>query len=132
MRIEQNVFGIGSPVVGGDRIPGEALFFALVGNFAERRGEGSQLGFADENGFLPCRCIDAPELAMFAGIVALDEGKFGAVGTPLEAFGSATQKAAIREYGFNGEWLGLSGYGGGKGEDKDDQQTFHLGSGWTC
>src|SRR5882762_1401435 len=114
MRIEEDVLGVGSPLVGGDAVAGEAFFFALVLNLAQGRGEARERDLGDEDGLLAGGGVDGPEFAVLAGVVALDEGEAGAVGAPLEGFGRTAGNAAFGGDGFDGE-RGLSEQGGGEG-----------------
>src|SRR5215831_20834555 len=94
LRIEEQVFRIGRPVIGGDVIARDAFLFALIRNLAGRRCELSKLAFTDQD-FLFSRCrVDIPQFAMLTRVVTLDERDLGAVGAPLNGFGSASGDAA--------------------------------------
>src|SRR5206468_4368463 len=56
------------------------------------------------------RRVDVPQFAVLACVVALDEGKLLAVGTPLHGFRSAAGDATVGEDGLDGQrLLGLVG-----------------------
>ena len=103
--IEQKMLGIGGPPVGSDGITSNAFLLALILDLVHVRGQGRELSLADQNFLFARSRIDVPQFPMLSGIVALDEGQHGAVGTPLKVFGSAAGQTTGRYQGFDGEWL---------------------------
>ena len=73
LRIEEQMFGIGRPGIGGDVIPRRPLFLALVFDPAGGRRQLRKLDFAHQHFLLARHGVDIPELAVIAHVVALDE-----------------------------------------------------------
>src|SRR5208282_470806 len=103
LRIEEQVFGIGRPRVGGDVIPRHPLDLALVMHLANRRSKLRQFDLTDQYLLLARHRVPIPEFTVLASVVALDERDPGAVRTPLDRLRSASRNAALREDLFDRE-----------------------------
>ena len=133
------MLGVGRPLIGGDGVALRRFFLALVLDGAGGRSQRRQLAAGYQHCRLAGGNIDVVELAVVAAVVALHEGDFGAVGTPLHVLRAAAQNAARFEHFFNGQLLlALSSGRGGlceeKGrakrkEDEDSETSFHGNSG---
>src|ERR1019366_1695379 len=112
-RIEEQVFGIGRPGVGGDVIARHALFLALVTDLAHGRRKLRQLDLAYQYFFLTRHRVHIEEFAALARIVALHKRNLAAVRTPLDRLRGASRGSALREDLFNRELLRRRGLGRG-------------------
>ena len=84
--VEEEVFGVGGPEVGGHAVAGSVVCVLLVdgvaGEFAELLGGGEDAGMA-------CGGVDLDDVAGLAGgvVVRGDVGEELAVGAPVDAVG---------------------------------------------
>src|SRR5215470_297809 len=100
------MFRIGGPYVGRHAVASNTFSFALVFDLVRVGRKTGKLGFTDQNLPFTRGRIHVPQFTVIASIIALHEGNFRAVGTPLDVLRTTPCQAAIGEDGLNGERLG--------------------------
>ncbi len=103
LRIEQQVFRVGTPDVGRHVIAQHSLFFPFVLDLGRVRRKARQLGFADQDFLLSGGRVDVPQLAVLAPVIALHERQHLAVRAPLHGFRRTACQSALGENPFNGQ-----------------------------
>src|SRR5208337_4691633 len=103
--VEEEVLGIGCPVIGRDRVPLHCFLLALVLDRAGSRRERVQLFARHQHRWLAGGQVNVIERPVVAAIVALNVGDLRAVGAPVDALGNAPGNAAVSKDSLDGELL---------------------------
>src|SRR5215469_11469208 len=91
------------PLVRIDVVACDAFLLAIIVNLFEGWGERGQLGVVEHEFLVAAGRVYKPQLSTLALIVALNEGKFGAVRAPFDGFRGTAGDAARGEDRFDGE-----------------------------
>jgi hypothetical protein len=108
IRVEKQVFGVGSPYVRSYVVASHTFSLSLVFDFVHVRREACKLGLADKNLLLARGGVKVPEFPVIPSIVTLHEGHFGAIGAPLDVLRTTSGQSAFGEDGLDGERFGGS------------------------
>ncbi len=121
LRIEEQMFGIGRPMIRGDRIALRRFLLALVLHGVGGWRQSCQPLACNQYSASSGGDVHETERALLAAVVALHEGNLRSVRTPLNRLRSASKNAGILKYRLDRQLFRGLGFlrrncGGGLGE----------------